>query len=260
MYSKSVNEILSKQKTTLDTHINAMNDFFCHISYLSESINGILNDIPDLDNINEYKVRLTELNISNSFNISFVIICKNEERCIARCLEHIMKEKNINDEVIVIDSGSTDHTLKIIEENYSFVRLIKTEWKDDFSALRNLGIESSKYEWIFFVDADETILEGSIENLKKYINIIEWYGFDKIVCSPTINNNNKQIVQGVKRILKKSSGIKFFGYIHEEPRNISNLLATDVSNISFNNIILMHDGYDKDVMEKKTKSNAILFY
>ncbi|MGC6173921.1 glycosyltransferase, partial [Lacrimispora sp. 38-1] len=216
-------------------------------------LKGILYDAPNLDLIDEYKIRLSQLNISESFNISFVLICKNEERCIARCLENIKKEKDSNDEIVVIDSGSTDRTVEIIRENYSFVKLINTEWKDDFSALRNYGIGLSKYDWIFFVDADEIIVEGSVSNLKKYLSIIEWYRFDKIICSPTINNNNNQIVQGVRRILKKTSGIKFFGCIHEEPRDLSNLLTSEVSNISFNNIILMHDGYDKDVMEKKNK-------
>lgn len=47
-------------------------------------------------------------------NFSVIIICKNEERVIKRCIESIQKNLKKNDEIIVVDTGSTDNTIKMV--------------------------------------------------------------------------------------------------------------------------------------------------
>jgi glycosyltransferase involved in cell wall biosynthesis len=97
--------------------------------------------------------------------ISTIIITLNEERNIERCLMSVME---VSDEVIVIDSGSTDQTEHICKR-YG-VRFIPTTWKG-YSATKNQGIELASFDYILSIDADECLdstLVREINELKKH--------------------------------------------------------------------------------------------
>ncbi len=84
-------------------------------------------------------------------NISAVIITKNEERNIARCIESL---KTIADEVLIVDSGSTDKTIEIAENLDA--KVIRTEWQG-YSATKNYGNEQAAFNYILSIDADEMV-------------------------------------------------------------------------------------------------------
>ena len=83
--------------------------------------------------------------------LSVIIICKNEGSNIERTLASICQ---LTDDIILVDSGSTDNTL-LIAKQYK-VRIIQTGW-GGFGANKNLGISHSKYNWILSLDADEVV-------------------------------------------------------------------------------------------------------
>ncbi len=95
--------------------------------------------------------------------ISAVVLTKNEEKLIDTCL----KSLKFANEIIIIDSGSTDNTLKIAEK-YK-IRIFKKSFTN-FSDLRNEGIKQAKYEWIIYLDADEEIPKELKEEILKTIN------------------------------------------------------------------------------------------
>lgn len=82
--------------------------------------------------------------------LSAVVLTLNEEKDIEDCLRSL----KFCDEVLVIDSGSTDNTVKLADSlgadiyNHAF---------KDFSEARNFGLKKSKGDWVFFVDADERV-------------------------------------------------------------------------------------------------------
>ena len=82
--------------------------------------------------------------------ISVAIITKNEERNIRDCLESVRWA----DEVVVVDNGSTDDTLKICREYRA--RVYEEEWKG-YSGQKNSAIEKTRNEWVLSLDADERI-------------------------------------------------------------------------------------------------------
>lgn len=88
---------------------------------------------------------------------------KNEENNIAKCLDSI---KDFVDEIIIVDTGSSDNTCPIVE-SYN-VKLFNFSWDDDFSKARNFGIEKAIEDWIIYLDADETIENAC--HLKEIIN------------------------------------------------------------------------------------------
>ncbi len=84
--------------------------------------------------------------------ITLCMIVKNEEHDLARCLRSIHDSV---DEIIVVDTGSTDRTPTIAEAMGA--KVIRHTWQDDFSAARNAGLEQAHGAWILVLDADEVI-------------------------------------------------------------------------------------------------------
>src|ERR1700750_53162 len=82
--------------------------------------------------------------------LSVVIICKNEEQNIARTLASLV---DLADEVILLDSGSTDHTLDVARTFGEKVKIFQEEWKG-FARQKNSAIAKASGEWILSLDAD----------------------------------------------------------------------------------------------------------
>jgi glycosyltransferase involved in cell wall biosynthesis len=91
---------------------------------------------------------------------SVVIICNNEEKRIAATLEAALK---VSDDVVVVDSYSTDQTMAIVHQ--MGVRAFQKEWKG-YSEQKNFGNQQAKYDWILSIDADEVIGAELAESLK----------------------------------------------------------------------------------------------
>jgi glycosyltransferase involved in cell wall biosynthesis len=96
------------------------------------------------------------------FKLSVVIVTYNEEKNIERCLESV---KDISDDIIVVDSFSTDKTEEICKK-YD-VKFVSQAWLG-FSEQKNIGSNYAKNNWILSVDADEAVsqeLKDAIEDL-----------------------------------------------------------------------------------------------
>lgn len=85
--------------------------------------------------------------------ISAVMIVKDEEDTLADCLTNLTTQV---DEIVVVDTGSTDDTKKIAK-NYPIVKLYDFPWNDDFSEARNFANSKATMAWILSVDADEIV-------------------------------------------------------------------------------------------------------
>ncbi|MGA1869736.1 MAG: glycosyltransferase [bacterium] len=96
--------------------------------------------------------------------ISLCVIVKNEENNLARCLRSV---KPVVDEIIVVDTGSTDKT-KAIAEVFG-VKVYDFEWSDDFSQARNHALSNAHGKWIFILDADEVISPQDYDKLRKIV-------------------------------------------------------------------------------------------
>ncbi|MGK0367943.1 MAG: glycosyltransferase involved in cell wall biosynthesis, partial [Thermoproteota archaeon] len=95
-------------------------------------------------------------------NLSVILITKNEEKNIKRCLDSLTW---VN-EIVIADSHSTDQTIQIIN-SYSNTKIIDTDWLG-FSDTKTLAIKHTTNDWILWIDADEEItqeLRSEIESL-----------------------------------------------------------------------------------------------
>ena len=99
--------------------------------------------------------------------LSIIIPAYNAEKYINECIDSILKnsQKSLNQtEIIIINDGSTDHTLKKLEKYKEYKNIhIYTTKNQGVSAARNYGIKLAKGNWITFIDADDKITEGFID-------------------------------------------------------------------------------------------------
>ena len=94
--------------------------------------------------------------------LTVVILTKNEERTIQKV---IANAKKCTDEILVVDSGSTDETVNLAEE--AGAKVVYRAWDNDFSAQRNFALQHVKTEWVLYLDADEFLDDVLIESIKQ---------------------------------------------------------------------------------------------
>ena len=92
--------------------------------------------------------------------ISLCMIVRNEESYLPECLESVADVVN---EIIIVDTGSTDNTKKIAESFGATV--FDFTWVDDFSKARNYSLSKASNDWILYLDADERLDKNSINEL-----------------------------------------------------------------------------------------------
>ncbi|AKL96919.1 glycosyl transferase, family 2 [Clostridium aceticum] len=100
--------------------------------------------------------------------ISLCMIVKNEESVIARCLDSV---KDLVDEIIIVDTGSTDKTKAIVKKYTD--KVLDFKWIDDFAAARNYSYSKATKDYILWLDADDVILKEDQINflqLKQNLN------------------------------------------------------------------------------------------
>ncbi len=157
--------------------------------------------------------------------ITAVILTKNEEKNILRCLKAV----KFSDEVVIVDDYSVDKTLKKIRSSKieigikSKIIISKRKLNDNFAEQRNFGIEKASGEWILFVDPDEEVTDELRKEIPKRLQNDKdlyaayhvrrrdfWWGREL-----RYGETEKLRNLGIIRLVKKGSG-KWLGKVHEE--------------------------------------------
>lgn len=130
-------------------------------------------------------------------SVSIIIPIYNGERYLYQCLESIQMQGYTDFEVLMIDDGSTDGSAGICMEFAERDSRFRYKHKENggVSSARNVGIEESTGEWLFFVDADDNLPDGAIENM---ISCLEDERTDLVVGAYVIDNKEKQTVEVIR--------------------------------------------------------------
>lgn len=185
--------------------------------------------------------------------LSVCIISKNEEKNIARCLSSV---REIADEIIVVDTGSTDSTIQIAKMFGS--KVINHEFNNDFATSRNVSIENATMDYILYLDCDEELDYKDSKKIKSIIEENKNSGYEGYTLN-LINVTNDQI--GMKtpslRLFKNRPQYRFKGRIHEiiQP-SIVELKGEDCFFIT--DLKFYHYGYDENLENIKRKSKRNL--
>src|SRR6185437_15956658 len=121
-----------------------------------------------------------------AIRISGIMIVKNEEVHLARSLRALAK---VVDEIIVVDTGSTDKTMDIARAHHA--KLFQFEWCNDFSAARNESLRHATGDWLVWIDADEELLETKSGALRALCAMPELPDGFLITCKNLLNESGK---------------------------------------------------------------------
>lgn len=162
-------------------------------------------------------------------SLSLVMIVKNEESKLRRCLNSV---KNIVNEIIVVDTGSTDNTKSIALEFNA--KVYDYKWDDSFANARNYAISKSSSSWNLILDADEFITGIDLKSIQEFMcNNPKSIGQVKIVNLFEQDNEIRKSISLISRLAP--NGVYFSGRIHEQLDCSLPRKKVD--------IVLEHDGY-----------------
>ena len=178
--------------------------------------------------------------------LSVCMIVKNEERFLGQCLASV---KDIADELIVIDTGSTDRTIEIAREHGAQVGHF--EWCNDFAAARNASIAPATGDWILFLDADEELSARENIDIPRLLSQTEVILFRL----PLINTHQGEMSQSyVPRLFRNPPGLRFVGCVHEGVLSFIEKISNPWGLcIDFCNLKILHHGYEPTLMQERNK-------
>ncbi len=141
--------------------------------------------------------------------ISLCMIVKNEETVLSKCLNSI---KNLADEIIIVDTGSTDKTINIAQQYTS--KIYHFKWCDNFSAARNYAFSFATCDYVMWLDADDVIQESELQKLLK---LKPHLSADTYMLKYAIayTNQNPTYTFYRERLLKRSGNPTWEGCVHE---------------------------------------------
>ena len=186
--------------------------------------------------------------------ISACYIVRNEAAKLARSLDSL---QGTVDEIIVVDTGSTDDTVSVAEEHGA--RVFHFPWRDDFAAARNVSLSKATGDWILVVDADEYFAGGVGKNIRP---VVERYGKEAdllIFLRRELDEDNGKVLLDtyVSRLLRRVEGLAYEGAIHEEPRHGGKAIAR-LATVPGDELLMMHTGYSAALLREKAERNLAL--
>lgn len=184
----------------------------------------------------------------NKPSLSLCMIVRDEEEQLPRCLDSV---KSVVDEMVIVDTGSTDRTIGIAEQYGA--KVIRHQWSNDFAAARNAGLEKAGGDWILVLDADEVLdsygcellplymmhpgIEGILFQLHNYLNEdVIW----EIMVNPAL------------RLFRNRPEYRYRHPIHEQV--IDSIAAnSEGAALGQTELVIHHYGYGQKQLQTKQK-------
>ncbi|AJG87510.1 glycosyl transferase 2 family protein [Bacillus anthracis] len=179
--------------------------------------------------------------------LSACLIVKNEEEMLGKCLESL---RRVIEEIIVVDTGSTDSTKEIARQFTD--KVYDFEWMNDFSEARNFAASKANGEWIIAIDADECVdpdnFKEAIKEIKFHQNKFNMYLVEITSFSGALGENTT--VNQMPRIYVNDGTICYKRAIHEQLEAVEGGLRVSLSSLK-----VYHYGYLSNVVVKRDKKS-----
>jgi tetratricopeptide (TPR) repeat protein len=178
------------------------------------------------------------------------MIVRNEERCLARCLSSI---RGIVDEIVVVDTGSTDGSVAIAESFGAHV--IHREWDGDFAGARNVGLDHLESELVLYIDADEYLVGASRPDLERELSSRA----EHVAYRLRLRHRPGFTPYWEYRMWVSRADLRFQGVIHESiVPAITSVSRTEGLRIGRVGLLLEHDGYEANQDAKHERNLPLL--
>ena len=145
--------------------------------------------------------------------VTAAILARNEERSIKRCIESLHEAV---DDIIVVDTGSTDNTVAIATE--CGAKVYEFEWCDDFSKARNFALQYISSQWVLWIDADEWLDPEHLDAPKIAAGLFNTLARPLALRVVQVNQlpDRLDINYDMSRMHPMGYGIHWRGRIHEQ--------------------------------------------
>jgi tetratricopeptide (TPR) repeat protein len=180
--------------------------------------------------------------------LSLCMIVRDEEQMLGRCLAAVAPAV---DEMIVVDTGSTDSTIEIAR---SFgARVIEHAWTDSFAEARNVSFDAAAGDWLLYLDADEILVAEDAKQLRALTGhtwreafyLVETSYLGEVGDGAAVTNN-------ALRVFRNRAHYRFEGRLHEQIAQTLPVYAAE--RIEQTAVRLEHYGYLGSVRDAKQKS------
>lgn len=193
--------------------------------------------------------------------ISLCMIVRDEAATLERCLESV---QSAVDEIIIVDTGSTDCTKQIAEKYTSCV--YDFPWKDDFASARNFSLDRGTKDFLLWLDADDILPRSSAEKLTLLKQTLT-LDIDLVMMPYQVSfdeNGKCTFSYWRERLIRRNSGLRFQGRVHEAIVPGGRILHIDIpvmhrkekTEASDRNLRI----YEKMEREKETFEPRALYY
>ncbi len=188
-------------------------------------------------------------------SLSVCLIARNEEAALPRAIQSV---RAVAGEIIVADTGSYDRTVEVAKE--AGAKVSHFAWCEDFSAARNFAISQAHGDWIFWLDADEELLPGSVDTLRSCLtqaDALAWF-----VRRQDLDRADRPDLYSVMwqlRLFRRRDDLRFQGRCHPHFHPaISEIEQRTSLRVDYSDINLRHYGYVGEMREAKLRRGARL--
>jgi tetratricopeptide (TPR) repeat protein len=184
--------------------------------------------------------------------LSLCMIVKDEEEWLERCLAAV---KPAVDEMIIVDTGSTDRTVEIAESFGATV--LHHEWNGSFSDARNVSLEAATGDWVIYLDADEVLVEEDAPRLRALTGRVWREAFALVETNYTGDiEDGTALTHNALRMFRNRPEYRFKGRLHEQMAYALPGYLTE--RIEYTQLRIEHYGYLGVVRDAKDKSRRNL--
>jgi glycosyltransferase involved in cell wall biosynthesis/Flp pilus assembly protein TadD/SAM-dependent methyltransferase len=167
--------------------------------------------------------------------LSVCMIVRDEEARLPACLGSV---RDVADEIIVLDTGSTDRTVEVARAHGA--RVFQGTWCDDWAAARNASIARASGDFILVIDADQTLDAGSRGELRRLIQHDAPVGY-LLRQLNYLGEGTASVVEHLTvRLFPRHPAIRYAGRIHEQIVSLTPDLTLELVPCG---VVLHHDGY-----------------
>lgn len=174
--------------------------------------------------------------MAESERISLCMIVKDEEQHVGACLR---SAASVVDEMIVVDTGSTDATAEVAASLGAVVHSF--EWIDDFAAARNASLEQATGDWVLVLDADEELGSESRCRLRPLLESIEAEAFEVVQVNVAPEGDPQAFTElRITRLFRNDPRYRYEGIIREQIRPS---IERAGGGIATSDLRILHHGY-----------------
>ena len=178
--------------------------------------------------------------------VSACIIARDEEQHIGACIRSL---RGLADEVVVVDTGSTDSTPELARSLGA--RVFVHPWQDDFSLHRNQSLDYARGGWVLVIDADEVVEPADFaetrarlagDDLPRLLMVRHWSTYP----------GELRVLEYMPRLFRRDDDLRYVHPLHEQ-------LTVSGEEAVLSNLVLRHGGYtDRARLRAKQQRNHLL--